>query len=906
MEIAVGELLERARRERQRQNHLGAIAAFTDAVAMEPSNTLAKIELAAELRAGERLDEAEALVRAILATAPHQIQALVELGHIEQRRGNHEAAAAAYQAAAIANPDNRNIKVELARTFLTLNRLDEAAAITNDILRADPHHVGALVERGHLLRRLGDQDGAIAAFQSAASFDPSNRNIQVELARDLRRLERLDEAERILLDIIEVEPRHVGASIERGHLLRQQGNREAAAVAFQHAAHISPQHLEIKVELARELRALNRLEEAQRLLRSVIETRADHAGAWIELAQVYHCAGDFAGRLEALEAATRASPSNFDVKISLSSVHGDRGNFSEAMRLLEEVLSTATNHETALIHLGRLHRLCSDTQKAIDTLRRVPQASPNYAAALVELAYAIWGAGNLTSAREVLASALARDQTNLGGLVASAELASASGDARLALQMARRAIDYHPDQVGPYLLAARTASDLLNLKEAEELLDRARAKFGRLPEITVTRIHILRLHREYDAARAVILECGEEVKSNFDLLMQAISFSIAQGEFDRAEEALNSALAETSRKASRLHFLRGSLFEARRQYSEAVTSYEAAIALETTEPEWHESAARCFLLLADTNRARMHLRAAAVLRSGINRVQGKSSNISQNHLGQLLDEFLFDREVLDRLQQICSLPIEERMNPLARLVADNPDQTAPSILLLLTMRQSARLLTIKSGASDTGDARGIPKRIAHYWHSPNPPEDVRRIVATWRQIHPDFEHVFFDDDKAMAFLQSISKPAASKAFRRGSTPAQRADILRLAYLSSVGGFFVDADDRCLAPIDSYIPEATEFVGYQESYGTIGVNFLGARATHPVIRLAFDRAVEAVNRGDRDVLWLSTGPGLLTRAFAQLLLPYPNGLDWLDRTKLLELSEFQRVVGVYCPAAYKSA
>ena len=95
----------------------------------------------------------------------------------------------------------------------------------------------------------------------------------------------------------------------------------------------------------------------------------------------------------------------------------------------------------------------------------------------------------------------------------------------------------------------------------------------------------------------------------------------------------------------------------------------------------------------------------------------------------------------------------------------------------------------------------------------------------------------------------------------------------------------------------------EFAGYQENYGTIGVNFLGAAPGHPVIALALENAVIAVNRGDRDIVWMSTGPGLLTRAVAQSVLSVSAG-DWLSRARLLELWEFQRAVGVHCPAHYK--
>ena len=116
---------------------------------------------------------------------------------------------------------------------------------------------------------------------------------------------------------------------------------------------------------------------------------------------------------------------------------------------------------------------------------------------------------------------------------------------------------------------------------------------------------------------------------------------------------------------------------------------------------------------------------------------------------------------------------------------------------------------------------------------------------------------------------------------------------------------MDADDRSLAPIKSFVSPAAHFVAYQEDYGTLGNNFLGANSNHPVLRLALELGVRATNRGDHDVLWLSTGPALLTRAFAQLIAdPALSFVDTLDTTIILELGDVQKYIGMHCPAQYK--
>jgi hypothetical protein len=101
-----------------------------------------------------------------------------------------------------------------------------------------------------------------------------------------------------------------------------------------------------------------------------------------------------------------------------------------------------------------------------------------------------------------------------------------------------------------------------------------------------------------------------------------------------------------------------------------------------------------------------------------------------------------------------------------------------------------------------------------------------------------------------------------------------------------------------------LPSSATFIGYQEHLGSLGANFIGAAKQHPVILRAFSMALEAVNRGDHDTAWLSTGPGLLTRAFAQTLLG-SGSKEWRPQAIVLESHTLHRIVGVHCPANYKS-
>src|SRR5262249_31997496 len=73
---------------------------------------------------------------------------------------------------------------------------------------------------------------------------------------------------------------------------------------------------------------------------------------------------------------------------------------------------------------------------------------------------------------------------------------------------------------------------------------------------------------------------------------------------------------------------------------------------------------------------------------------------------------------------------------------------------------------------------------------------------------------------------------------------------------------------------------------------------------PVLLKALESAVEAINRGDHDLLWLSTGPGLMTRTMARFF-SNPHERDrLLGRALVLDRGELFRAVAVHCRLRYK--
>jgi len=176
-------------------------------------------------------------------------------------------------------------------------------------------------------------------------------------------------------------------------------------------------------------------------------------------------------------------------------------------------------------------------------------------------------------------------------------------------------------------------------------------------------------------------------------------------------------------------------------------------------------------------------------------------------------------------------------------------------------------MTVDASKLDGGDPR-IPRQIGHYWDAPEPPDQVKGLLDWNRALNPDYDFVCFNDRDAQYYLLDHDERPALQAYRLTRYAAARSDVFRLAWLWHEGGIWLDADDRCRVPYGEFIDHRLWFVGYQEHYWTVGNNFMAVGPRDPNIRDALDEATEALVEAPGADVWLSSGPGAISRALAR--------------------------------------
>jgi hypothetical protein len=153
---------------------------------------------------------------------------------------------------------------------------------------------------------------------------------------------------------------------------------------------------------------------------------------------------------------------------------------------------------------------------------------------------------------------------------------------------------------------------------------------GPSAEILAMRITYAREDRDWDAALALLAQSEPETSCYIGLWTQRVALAITTGDYDGAA----ADLPATAHEASRVHFFRGQIAEARWELAAAAAHYAKAIALEPNDGGAHADLARTSLKLIDLAACRLHLRHMTDLAASSNLLRGQSLSISQTYVGQ--------------------------------------------------------------------------------------------------------------------------------------------------------------------------------------------------------------------------------------------------------------------------------
>lgn len=307
----------------QRLAALGYVGNVAD---VDPSAVLPdpkdKIELFGLMNAAknagqaDRMEEAIAKMRAVLARDPGIMDAHLTLGNWLAKAGRSEEAIEAFKQALSLKPDDEVAMLNLANAYRNRGKPDDALAaldIFKGALKANPKNPQAWYQLATLYLDLGRIPEAKATFREALAANPS-----------------------------------MGASLNSlGVIAFHDGDREEAETLVRRALEIEGDLRTARYNLARIREAAGDVADAERLYREELATYPDHGRARFNLAQLLRARGDREGYLAELRRGVELAPTFGPCHFFLAREELDLGNLDEAARLAARGLEVDGRSEVA-------------------------------------------------------------------------------------------------------------------------------------------------------------------------------------------------------------------------------------------------------------------------------------------------------------------------------------------------------------------------------------------------------------------------------------------------------------------------------------------------------------------------------------------------------------------------------
>jgi arylsulfatase A-like enzyme/Tfp pilus assembly protein PilF len=298
-----------------------AVAAMRAVIAEDPGIIDAHTALGGWLRELKRPEEAVAAYRRALEIDPRNEGALASLAEVYRAQGKPEAAIEGYRTVLKLEPRQPHMWYQLATLYLDLGRETEARKTFEEALRHNPEMGAAYNSLAALAFERGDLAEAERLVRRGLDLEEDLRSSRFNLARILEARREIEEAERLYREELALFADNGRARFNLAQLARQRGDRAAFLAELRESTEKAPEFGPAFFFLAREELGAGRLDAAAELARRglAVDTgsRLAPLGHYV-LADVYNRQGkpaearDEVAKARRIEAGQRRAPAPGD------------------------------------------------------------------------------------------------------------------------------------------------------------------------------------------------------------------------------------------------------------------------------------------------------------------------------------------------------------------------------------------------------------------------------------------------------------------------------------------------------------------------------------------------------------------------------------------------------------------
>ncbi|MBC7603084.1 MAG: tetratricopeptide repeat protein [Ramlibacter sp.] len=388
-------------------------AAPAGAQALTPQNQQTFTAAFGHHQAG-RLDEAAALYRNVLASAPAHFDSRHLLGVTALQQGRLQEARDHITEALRANPRDAAAYGNLGTVHLHAGRLTDARTSYETALQFNPKNLDAAVNLAAVLRRLGepaaaavrlrgalaaggaidlrnelgaalleagDAAGAAKEFEAVLRKQPTHAGAHNNLALALERSGKFDEALKEYERALALDGSLSAAASNRAALFARRGQHEEARLAFLQAVERDPRSAQAHANLGALLRELGELEPARAALLKALELDAKLFEARFNLVHVSLAAGESVGAQGQLDRLLADEPRSADAHTLRAQLLLSQSRGGEAAAAIERAIELDPSLAQAH-HLRGLIRMANgDASQSLQSHAEAVRLDPEHAAA---------------------------------------------------------------------------------------------------------------------------------------------------------------------------------------------------------------------------------------------------------------------------------------------------------------------------------------------------------------------------------------------------------------------------------------------------------------------------------------------------------------------------------------------
>ncbi|MCJ2543934.1 tetratricopeptide repeat protein [Thermostichus vulcanus] len=432
--------LQQARAERWQQ----AIEQYEQGLRHRPRDPRLQ---AALLHAQNRLNQANERIQQAqtqLAADPSNTVARLNLATAFSQQGNLSAAASELSTLLSFDPNHAPARFLLAEIHLAQGSLPEAIEQYRAALAVDPQLPSAQRQLGMALLKQGQTEAALQALQTAVTQNPNDAEAHYQLGSAYAQQKNWDPALRHYLQAAQLDPAHVAAQERLGRWFLARGYTEAALSSLQAAVQADPQNPQLRLQLGMAQQAAGDLQSARSSYERALSLDANLTEARLNLAQLHLAQGNPEAAIPLFEQLLQVDPNAWEARLGLGIALAEQeGSLDNAIQHLQQASQQQPTHALTRRYLGLALEQAGRREEAIAQLQEAVRLDPNDAEAQRYLGLLLAQQGQTQAALAQLERSLDQDPTNPTALGSRAVLQVSVGgqaerEAQIAATLARQ------------------------------------------------------------------------------------------------------------------------------------------------------------------------------------------------------------------------------------------------------------------------------------------------------------------------------------------------------------------------------------------------------------------------------------------------------------------------------------